>query len=158
MPTGLKRYQQSGQFHFVTFSCFHRKPLLASTEAKNIVERILEHTRAQQELALFAYVLMPEHVHLLSDEPSRDTLATFLQILKQRSSHMLRGSRQEPFWQCRYYDRNVRTHGETIGKIGYIYRNPVKRNLVSHPEEYAWSSARRYATGTPGTVHVHRTG
>jgi len=83
MPTGLKRFQQTNHFHFITFSCYKRQPFLCIPEAKNIVERLLEQTRKQQGLRIAAYVLMPEHVHLLTDEPDRDTLATFLQIFKQ---------------------------------------------------------------------------
>ncbi len=158
MPTGLKRYQHSGQFHFVTFSCYRRKPLLASPHAKNTVECILEQTRAQQDLTLIAYVLMPEHVHLLSDEPRHDTLATFLQIFKQRSAHALLHPGEDQFWQHRYYDRNIRTQVESVEKIGYIHRNPVKRNLAANPELYPWSSARWYATGESGHVHLRRAG
>lgn len=82
MPTGLKRYQQTNQFHFLTFSCYHRQPFLATPEAKSTLEQLLEDTRTQHRLSIIAYVLMPEHLHLLTDEPTNGTLATFLQVLK----------------------------------------------------------------------------
>ena len=53
---------------------------------------------------------MPEHVHLLVNEPPRILLAQFLKAVKQMTSRKLRGSR-EKFWQDRYYDSNV--YGET---------------------------------------------
>ncbi len=155
MPTGLKRYHHSGQFHFLTFSCYHRKPLLTTPESKHTVEQILEETRAQQGLLVIAYVLMPEHVHLLTDEPVQGTIATFLQILKQRSTQALKQSADKQFWHTRYYDRNVRTHEETIEKIEYIHRNPVKRGLVQTPEDYPWSSARAYLLGDSRQVRSH---
>ena len=155
MPTGLKRYHHSGQFHFLTFSCYRRRPLLATATAKHTLERILEETRAQQSLLVIAYVLMPEHVHILTDEPEQGTIATFLQILKQRSSQTLKLPEEDQFWQRRYYDRNVRTQEETIEKIEYIHRNPVKRGLVRAPEDYAWSSARTYLLGESRAVHLH---
>ncbi len=154
MPTGLKRYHHSGQFHFLTFSCYRRRPLLDTAAAKHTVEQILEETRAHQGLLIIAYVLMPEHVHLLTDEPEQGTVATFLQILKQRSTQILKPPADKQFWQRRYFDRNVRTHEETIEKIGYIHRNPVKRGLVTTPEDYAWSSARPYLLGESGAVTV----
>ncbi len=156
MPTGLKRYHQSEQFHFITFSCYRRKPLLQNPEAKDTLERILEQVREKQDLKLVAYVLMPEHVHLLTDEPGQGTIATFLQILKQRSSHALKSTGSDQFWQRRYFDRNVRTHDETIEKVNYIHRNPVKRALVTRPEHYLWSSARLYASVSPGTIRIAR--
>src|SRR5260370_8710255 len=86
MPTGLKRFQQTKQFHFITFSCYKRQPFLHTPAAKDTVQQILEQTRKQQSLCIAAYVLMPEHVHLLTNEPAKNTLDTFLQILKQLTS------------------------------------------------------------------------
>jgi putative transposase len=45
MPWGLKRYQQTRQLHFVTFSCYHRKPLLADPQPRNIFVQTLETVR-----------------------------------------------------------------------------------------------------------------
>jgi putative transposase len=45
MPTGLKRFQQTKQFHFITFSCYKRQPFLHTDEAKDTVQQILEQTR-----------------------------------------------------------------------------------------------------------------
>jgi hypothetical protein len=48
MPIGLKRYQQTGDFHFITFSCYQRLPYLASPLAKQTFEEILEGLRKQR--------------------------------------------------------------------------------------------------------------
>ena len=154
MPTGLKRFQQTKQLHFITFSCYKRQPFLTSKTAKDIVQQILEETRQQQNLRIAAYVLMPEHVHLLTNEPKTNTLAVFLQILKQRTSRELKSPDQKQFWQRRYYDFNVSSPEKFIEKLQYIHRNPVKRGLVSHPENYRWSSFNHYATGEPGPIQI----
>ena len=107
MPAGLRRYQEAKDFHFVTFSCYRRQPFLKTDSAKDIAERILEETRRRQGLRIAAYVFMPEHVHLLTDEPRKDTLAMFLQIFKQLTSRELKPSSESQFWQRRYYDFNV---------------------------------------------------
>jgi putative transposase len=154
MPTGLKRFQQSKQFHFITFSCYKRQPFLHTPQAKDTVQEILEQTRKQQGLCIAAYVLMPEHVHLLTDEPSTGTVATFLQILKQLTSRQLKSPDQQQFWQRRYYDFNVSSNAKYIEKIQYIHHNPVKRGLVTQPEDYRWSSFSHHATGEPGPVQI----
>jgi len=41
-----------------------------------------------------------------------------------------------------------------VEKLRYMHRNPVKRGLVSRPEDWAWSSFRHYATGIEGTVEI----
>jgi putative transposase len=154
MPTGLKRFQQTKQFHFLTFSCYKRQPFLHPAEAKDTVQQILEQTRKQQDLCIAAYVLMPEHVHLLTDEPSTGTVATFLQILKQLTSRQLKSPGQKQFWQRRYYDFNVSSHDKYLEKLQYIHRNPVTRGLVTQPEDYRWSSFNHYATGEPGPIEI----
>jgi putative transposase len=151
MPTGLKRYQQSKHFHFITFSCYKRQPFLHTAAAKDTVLQILEQTRRQQRLCIAAYVLMPEHVHLLTDEPAKDTLATFLQILKQLTSRQLKSPDQKQFWQRRYYDFNVSSHERYVEKLQYIHRNPVKRGLRRMSASGLHPTLRKSAKdGAPG--------
>jgi REP-associated tyrosine transposase len=154
MPTGLKRYQQTGNFHFITFSCYHRQPFLQTDTPKNIIQIILEQTRKQQGLCIAAYVIMPEHIHLLTNEPKTGTVASFIQIFKQLTSRELKSASQKQFWQRRYYDFNVHSSEKRTEKIQYIHRNPVTRGFVSKPEDYRWSSFNHYATGEPGTIEI----
>jgi putative transposase len=65
MPSGLKRFQRAESLHFITFSCFHRLPVLEASGALQTVEAVLEQARARHQARVYAYVLMPEHVHLL---------------------------------------------------------------------------------------------
>ena len=82
MPTGLRRYQQTGNLHFVTFSCYRRLAYLGSATARELFERSLEAIRLRYQFFVTGYVVMPEHVHLLIGEPFRGTLARALQALK----------------------------------------------------------------------------
>ena len=75
MPSGLKRFQKAEALHFITFSCFHRLPLLETPRIKETFEAVLEQMRARHEARIYAYVLMPEHVHLLINEPPQILLA-----------------------------------------------------------------------------------
>ena len=70
MPWSLKRFQQTRQNHFLTFSCYHRQPKFATAEACAIFVSALERVRQSYGLCVFGYVIMPEHVHLLVNEPS----------------------------------------------------------------------------------------
>ena len=139
--------------HFIPFSCFHRLPLLDMPEARESFAAVLEQTRARHGARVYAYVLMPEHVHLLVNEPPRILLSQFLKAVKQMTSRKLRGPR-EKFWQARYYDSNVSGERARSEVIRYIHRNPVVRGLVGRPEDWAWSSFRHYASGVKGTVEI----
>lgn len=77
MPHGLKRYQRAQSLHFSTFSCYHRLPFLADSDSKTIVETQLERTRQHHQACIYAYVLMPEQVNLLINEPPVISLDQF---------------------------------------------------------------------------------
>ena len=149
----LVRYQQCGCFHFVTFSCYRRQPLLG-TAAYGIFERELEAVRQRYGFVIAGYVLMPEHVHLLVGEPHRSSLSVAIQVLKQQTSRKLKQPVEVRFWQRRYYDFNVWSEEKRVEKLRYMHRNPVERGLVERPEEWPWSSFRHYATGELGAVEI----
>lgn len=153
MPWGLKRYHESGQTHFITFSCFRRKPLLATAHAKQTFEKALKRVRRVYRLRVYGYVVMPEHVHLLIGEPARSTLGQALKSLKQGVSRRLIGNADQ-FWETRYHDFNVRDEVKRIEKLRYIHRNPVTRGLCTKPEEWCWSSFVHYATGAEDVVEI----
>ena len=153
MPWGLKRFQNTGQSHFVTFCCYRRRPLFATEDSREVFESALERVRQSFCLRVYAYVVMPEHIHLLVSEPERQTLAHALKSLKQGVSRRLIGD-GDHFWQKRYYDFNVRNHPQFVEKIRYIHRNPVRRGLCARAEDWEWSSFRHYATGIEGRVTI----
>ncbi len=101
------RYQQTGEFHFLTFSCHRRRPYLAPVAAMELFEDALERVRSRYLFAVAGYVVMPEHVHLLVNEPRRALLSKAIQALKLSVSMR---SRERPFWQAHYYDFNVPSH------------------------------------------------
>jgi putative transposase len=145
------RYQQTGEFHFLTFSCYRRRPYLSTVAAMELFENALERVRLRYLFAVAGYVVMPEHVHLLLNEPRRVLLSKAVQALKLSVSMR---SRERPFWQAHYYDFNVSSHAKFVEKLRYIHRNPVERGLVARPEDWKWSSRRHYQDGVCGTVEI----
>ncbi len=153
MPSHLKRYQQSGDYHFITFSCYRRLALLNSDRAKRTFEFELERVSRWYKFYVFGYVIMPEHFHLLVSEPPDDDLRSAIQMLKQHVSRKLPHD-TESLWEKRYHDFNVHTDRKWREKLRYIHRNPVVRGLVESPEDWSWSSFRHYLTGERGTVEI----
>jgi putative transposase len=154
MPTRLIRYQEAGDFHFLTFSCHGRQPYLANAASRDLFELVLEQTRRRYAFHVFGYVVMPEHVHLLVSEPKRGMLERAIQALKTSVSKQ---SSQRPFWLPRYYDFNVHSEDKRPEKLRYMHRNPVVRGLAAHPEDWRWSSYRHYLTGEAGIVEIEST-
>ena len=163
MPKGLQRYYGKGHRHFVTFSCYRRLPLLKRARSRDLVVRELGRVRQELGFPLLGYVIMPEHVHLLLGETKECTPSTVLHRLKRRTARKLRkkptgsstrqlrlplGEYGEPlrsFWQARFYDFNVYSEKKLKQKLEYMHENPIKRRLVTHPNDWPWSSWAFYA-------------
>lgn len=151
MTRDLVRYQDAGHLHFVTFSCYGRRPCLGAPDARHLFEVAVETMRMRYQFLIVGYVVMPEHIHLLVSEPKRADLATAVQAIKLSVTVK---RKQRPFWQARYYGFNVFTDSKRIEKLRYIHRNPVTRGLVAKPEDWEWSSFRHYQSGSTGTVSI----
>ena len=172
MRNPLQRYYGRGDLHFLAFSCYRRRPLLGSARARHCFVKILGEVRTRFKFCLLGYVITPEHVHLLISEPRGSDPSKALQVLKQRVSQALRrksrrvaagqfsfplshGNGDAPaFWQRRFYDFNVWSSKKVWEKLYYIHRNPVERKLVSHPEDWPWSSWSHYEKGERGLIPI----
>jgi REP element-mobilizing transposase RayT len=93
-----------------------------------------ENMRRRFALRIYGYVVMPEHVHLLINEPEKATIAEAMHFLKLSFAKRLRSrsvaAESGSFSQKRYRDRNVRDAREFTVKLRYLHRNPVRRDLV----------------------------
>ncbi|MGD0293000.1 MAG: transposase [Terracidiphilus sp.] len=116
MTERLVRYQHCGDMHFLTFSCYRRLPYLTTPEARNLFEDALERIRKKYRFVVIGYVVMPEHVHLLVNEPTRSSLDRVIKSIKL--SVTLR-RHERSFWQ-------PRTTTST-----YTTKKSVSRNFVT---------------------------
>jgi putative transposase len=174
MPTNLPRYYGSGYSHFITTSCYQRRPLLGTPHARDLFLEVMEQIRQRHQFVVVGYVVMPEHVHLLFTEPERGNPSLVLAALKQNFAHrLLRELRvnsstqtdalwttpvaEGHVWQRRFYDFVVFTEKKRVEKLRYMHLNPVRRGLVLKPEDWLWSSFRHYVYGECGLVVVNET-
>lgn len=114
----------------------------------------LERVRRQFGSLVYGYVVMPEHVHLMVNEPEAPGLARALQSMKQSVARRLALRAAERFWQECYYDFNVWSERKFVEKLRYIHRNPVTRGLVARPEDWLWSSFPHYAKGEVCPIEI----
>ena len=142
MPKGLRRWYGGGDLHYITCSCYQRRPFLGSASRRDLFLKIFEQVRRKYDFQVLGYVVMPEHIHLLIAEPDERSIAVPMQVLKQRISQQchscgrLRSTQADdptPFWYPRSYDFNVFSEKKIAEKLDYIHWNPVKRGLVASP-------------------------
>ncbi len=99
---------------------------------------------------LFAWVVMPNHVHVLVELYRDYTLDQILHSWKGytagEANNLL--GRKGPFWYREYFDRYVRNEKHFARAVEYIHNNPVVAGLVRKAEDWPFSSARYYTDWT----------
>ncbi len=174
-----KRYNEPGHAHELTFSCHKRLPLLSKDRTRRWLIEAIHEARRSCKFDLWAYVIMPEHAHLLvwPREPEYDMSSilwrikrpvglkaiAFLEMhnpawLKKLTSVNRKGQVERHFWlPGGGYDRNIVEPATAHSMAEYIHMNPVRRGLVQYPEEWEWSSARWYAGQRPVVLEIDAT-
>jgi putative transposase len=164
----IKHYHEPGDLHEFTFSCYQRMPLLTNDVWREMFCRQIDRALRKKSWRLVAFVLMPEHVHLLAYPTTLPAdVDLFLSAVKQPYSSRIRRLlkrtkslllkrltiRERPdrmvfrYWQeGPGYDRNVHSERAVMAAIAYLHENPVRRGLVRKATDWKWSSARWYAS------------
>jgi len=160
----LNHYNTPGHAHELTFSCYHRYDYLSDPVACELFLSELKISRAEHDFELWAYVLMPNHVHLLiwphqgTYDIGRMLNDTKGRMAKQYRNYILENTPGKfekyqvfdkskmrnvfRFWQTGGgFDRNLWNGIAIHQSIEYIEANPTRRKLASSPSEYRWSSA-----------------
>jgi putative transposase len=173
-----KRHNERNHAHALTFSCFGRQPFLSTDRSRTWLIDAVERARVKHLFHVWAYVIMPEHVHLLiwptrSNYNISEILSSIKQSVSKRAllfvgnsapSFLRRMEDRQPngmahyrFWQRGGgYDRNITEPKAAHYEIDYIHNNPVRRGLCAKPEDWYWSSAADYAGSREWPLKVDR--
>jgi REP element-mobilizing transposase RayT len=118
--------------------CWLRRPQIAA-----IVEQSFPAFDGDR-YRLYAWTIMPNHVHVLLGVREEATLSDIVASWKKFTARHCNQElgRSGPFWQADYWDRFIRNDDHFESTIGYIDENPVKAGLVKTPADWAWGSAR----------------
>jgi putative transposase len=162
----VKHYHEPGDTHEFTFSCYRRWQLLDNDERRRQLCTSIDRAVTGYDFRLVAFVIMPEHVHLLVYPiPQKPDIPGFLSAVKRPFSYRVKQQliadghqllelltiRERPgkmtfrFWQeGPGYDRNLNTEKAVLAAIAYIHENPVRRGLCELARDWKWSSCRWY--------------
>jgi putative transposase len=173
-----KRYNDAGHAHALAFSCFRRQPFLSKDGSRTWFVEAVERARAKHAFHIWAYVIMPEHVHLLVwPTKASYSISEILNSIKQSVSKrallyvahkapafLSRMQDRQPngevhfrFWQRGGgFDRNVVQPSTAYHEIEYMHNNPVRRGLCRQAVDWFWSSAADYADLRTGPFRIDR--
>lgn len=148
MPRQL-RVQNKNQFFHIIVRGNAKRAVFDAAPSYHEYLALLEKYAKRFRVAIFHYVLMPNHVHLLVQTLADNTLGKFMQGVTL--SHTIRLHKRNNtcghVWQGRYKSLLITRDSHFLQCGQYIELNPVRAGIVSHPSEYPWSSYCAYADG-----------
>ena len=121
----------------------YRSCALRDARIAAMVQKSLLHFDGKR-YRVSAWVVMPNHVHMLLTPCAGWPLSQIMQSLKSYTSHEANKilGKTGQFWMEDYFDRYVRDAKHFNNAIAYIEKNPVKARLCKKPEDWPFSSAR----------------
>jgi REP element-mobilizing transposase RayT len=146
---------------YITLVAKDRLPVFRSEAIKAVTCNALDEARRSGGFLLFAYVIMPDHLHLMTNEPT--TSAEVLRYTKGISSrrvidYLKQNNYQSSLEKLRHQERkrkhtyslwqqennvlSIFSEAVFMQKVNYIHLNPVRAGLVERAIDYRWSSAR----------------
>lgn len=140
----LRRYFKPNQICFITSVTYQRKPILV--ESADIFWLAVERTQAELPFGLVAWVLLPDHCHLLLTSERGD----FSEIVKRMKLSFAALYRRQiqadcgTVWQARFWDHIIRGERDLGRHADYIHYNPVKHGLAENILSWPHSSASKY--------------
>jgi len=150
---------------FCTTTVLDFVPFFAKPQVVDLMVASLLDDCACYAAKLYAFVVMPHHVHLLAQVPDERNIAWLMARIKSNSARRIRrvlsteeisrlsmqtGLGRRTFWQPSFRSISIESSDMFSQKADYIYMNPVKAELCSTPEDYRWSSSWMVAEGLIG--------
>jgi putative transposase len=161
--------------HFMTCTVLHWIPIFTKVESVDIVLDSFRYLQKSDNLKLYAYVILENHIHILaqSDDIGKSmakfkahTATALIRLLQDKKVKSIldqlafykkahKADRQYQFWQEGIQAKLMQSDAMMKSKIDYIHQNPVKRGYVDKAAYWRYSSARDYE-GTNGLLDIER--
>ena len=131
---------------FISTQTLNRRRLFQVGANCQLLFDTLQHYRREGHYKLHAFVIMPDHIHLLLT-PQEIPIERAVMLIKGGFSHSMES--KFPIWQRSFTDRRVRDRADFDAHKNYIHDNPVRARLCQRPEDFRWSSAYHPANPAP---------
>lgn len=152
----LPRYFVKDQPQHIIQRGNDREPIFANASDYQAYYDWLLKAAEANGLAVHAYVLMTNHVHLLATPATEHSISKTLQSLGRRYVQYFNYTyeRTGTLWEGRYKATLIDTEQYLLTCMRYIELNPVRAGMVKHPVDYVWSSYSANAGGEPDDLLV----
>lgn len=160
-----------GEAYFITITTVGWIDVFTRLRQKYVLINALKHCQKERGLEIYAYCMMPSHLHMLCKASEKEPLSnvirdfkkftskkivkTIIEYPESRRERMLKYFKEAcvhlkrkqmyKVWQDGYHAEHVYSNSFIKQKVNYIHKNPIVDKIVSKPEDYMFSSARNYA-------------
>jgi putative transposase len=142
----IKRHFETGYSYFVTTVTHERHPIFAEDKICRVLLITVEYFKLILDYKVYAYCIMPDHLHLIIHPIGKYDLSYIMQMIK--GSFARKFNKMNNFngqvWQKRFYDEGIRDTSMLMQKIEYIHNNPIRKNFVILAKDYPYSSYHHY--------------
>ena len=138
-----RRARQAGGVYFFTLTAHGRRPLLTRPRMLEALSMAVVHVKTNHPFAMPAFVILPDHLHVLWRLPEHDhDFSTRWRLIKHFVTRHVPG--QGKIWQSRFWEHLVRDEEDFRRHLDYIHINPVKHGLAARPGDWPHSSFGYY--------------
>lgn len=138
---------QETRTYFVTAVTAQRRKLFQVTHNAELLLETIRHYRGQGRFLLHAYVIMPDHLHVLLTPAPDVSLEKAAQFIKGGFSFRLKSKTDA--WMRSFNESQISSRENFQSHVRYIEENTVRRGLVTEPRAYLFSSAGRSCDPMP---------
>lgn len=168
----LFKSEEPNTFHYITAVSFKRLPIFRNGNCCRIFIENLKELKEKHPFKLIAYVIMPDHVHLILN-PLECNISQILMKMKGKSAKLIIGwlkennfqssleklkinvkERKYAVWQKDSSVIDLFSHKFLRQKADYIHLNPVRAKFCDHPAKWQWSSYQTYLPHKTGDVPI----
>jgi len=148
----MPRAPQERRTYFITTVTANRRRLFQVEQNANLFIEVLQDQRTKSRLQLHAFVVMPDHAHLLLTPAPEISLEKAMQYIKGNFSIRLKS--QLDVWERSFTNHRVTDKHDYATHLTYIHQNPIRANLTTQSELYPYSSANPTHPTDPSPTHL----
>lgn len=156
MPRRARMYLPGQPYHIVQRGN-NREACFIELENYQFYLELMCEVSERYGMSLHAYCLMTNHIHLLATPTKKTSISDTMKVVGSRYAQYInkKYKRTGTLWEGRHKSSLVQSDKYFLICSRYIELNPVVANMVSRPEEYAWSSYHCNAWGDTGWLKPH---
>lgn len=154
----LKRFYLPNHCYFVTAVIKDRKKLFVDENICSLILKDLKFYREKYQFLLHAYVIMPDHLHLLLSLKEKGNISMIMRDFKSHTAQAINKvlKRRGALWQEGFYEHVIRDEKDFKKRINYIHKNPLISDLVKDIEDHRFSSFRNYFMADDSMIQIDK--